>query len=290
MNFIDDAMKLATMPVPGPAAPDEHARAFAQMSIVELAGLWCSLQYVGLKEQSEESWAALLYFDQLPHEQPERAFALVLAVLRSEAHKSVLLELNAKLFTVLIHKHASRLIDEIEREAQGDARLRWLLGGVVWWAPNEGLRERILALADQDGWRHDRDARDAAEPIDFAKLSTDELARVWIDQNTKPHKDHDDNWMALQDYERELVADNPDAAIDLIVAILEVETDERVLGFLAAGLLENVISMRSIDRIEREAATNEKFRWLLGGVWYWSEPDELKARLDAVLMGQHWAN
>jgi hypothetical protein len=290
MSFVDEAMKLATMPIPGPGAPDDQSKIFEQMPIVELAGLWCSLQYVGLREQTEQSWAALLYFDQLPHERPERALALVLAVLRSEAHKSVLLELNAKLFTALIHQHASLLIDELEREARDDARLRWLLGGVVWWAPNEDLRERIIAIADQEAWRIDRDARDAAVPIDFAGLSTAELARIWVEQNTKPHKDQDDNWMALQDYERDLVGERPDAAIDLILEILRIETDERVLGFLAAGLLENVISLQSIARIEREATAHEKFRWLLGGVWYWNEPDELKTRLDGILQGQHWAN
>jgi len=28
---------------------------------------------------------------------------------------------------------------------------------------------------------------------------------------------------------------------------------------------------------------NESFRHLLGGVWYYSAPDELKARLDALI-------
>jgi hypothetical protein len=59
---------------------------------------------------------------------------------------------------------------------------------------------------------------------------------------------------------------------------------------LAAGLLEDVISMDTIDRIEREANADDKFRWLLGGVWYWNEPEPLKARLDAIVQGRHWDN
>jgi hypothetical protein len=62
-----------------------------------------------------------------------------------------------------------------------------------------------------------------------------------------------------------------------------------VLAVLAAGLLEDVISAKTIDRIEREAAANEKFRWLLGGAWYWhNNPESLKERLDAIVHGQHW--
>jgi len=57
---------------------------------------------------------------------------------------------------------------------------------------------------------------------------------------------------------------------------------------LAAGLIEDAVSVRTIDRIEKEAAANPKFRHLLGAVWYWDEPDELKARLDAIVQCEHW--
>ena len=52
---------------------------------------------------------------------------------------------------------------------------------------------------------------------------------------------------------------------------------------LAAGLLEDVIDMPVIDRIEREAAADPRFLALLRGVWYSRKPDEVKARLDAIL-------
>jgi hypothetical protein len=26
----------------------------------------------------------------------------------------------------------------------------------------------------------------------------------------------------------------------------------------------------------------------LGGVWYWEDPEPLKARLDAIVQGRHW--
>ena len=71
--------------------------------------------------------------------------------------------------------------------------------------------------------------------------------------------------------------------LDMILEVLKVETNERMLGYLAAGPLEDVIGMNTIDRVEREAAANERFQRLLGGVWYYRAPDELKARLDALI-------
>ena len=46
--------------------------------------------------------------------------------------------------------------------------------------------------------------------------------------------------------------------------------------------------LRLIDRIEREASVNKRFHDLLGGVWYYRAPDELKARLDALVGQNRW--
>jgi hypothetical protein len=283
MSFIDDAKAVATMAIPGPGTPEESRKVLDAMPMDGLAGLWCALQYLGMRDHTEEAWANILYFDALPHDAPERAFALVLTVLRSEAHKSVKMELNNKMMTTLVHVHGARLIDEIEGEARDNAALRWLLGGAHWWAPDDALKSRLAAIADEDSWHEDDDERDAAgEPIDFAALPLAELARAWLAQKCKPRKDQDANWMVLCDYERDLQEKDPDRMIDLILEILKIESDPHVLSYLAAGPLEDVISARTIDRIEREAAGNEAFRDLLRGVWYWNESDELKRRLDAI--------
>ena len=65
--------------------------------------------------------------------------------------------------------------------------------------------------------------------------------------------------------------------------MLKIETHPVLLSVLAAGLLEDVIDMRVIDRIEREAAADPRFLALLHGVWYSRKPDDVKARLDAIL-------
>jgi hypothetical protein len=82
--------------------------------------------------------------------------------------------------------------------------------------------------------------------------------------------------------------EDPEKAIDLILAILKIETNPALLSLLAAGPLEDVISMETIDRIEREALACKRFHTLLGGVWYYRASDELKARLDALVGENRW--
>ena len=116
---------------------------------------------------------------------------------------------------------------------------------------------------------------------------TRDILGVWIEQTDKPFKDHDANWSAFQDYQRELIEYDPDSALDLVVAVLKVETNPFLLSVLAAGLLEDVIDMPVMDRIEREAAADPRFLALLGGVWYSRKPDDVKARLDSIIGPRH---
>ena len=284
MSFIDDAMAAATMAVPGPGAPDEARAAFEAMPIAGLAARWRLLQFVGVKQQTEATWVATRYFSSLPHESPARAYDMVLAVLAAETDLSVRLRLHDVLST-LVHAHGASLVDRIVADAAGNAALRWLLGGGCWWTQDKAMEARLDAVAEIEGFRADLEAHKTRNaPIDFDALSIDELAQVWIEQTDKPFKDHDYNWQAFQDYQRELIEYDPDLALDLVVAVLKIETNPFLLSVLAAGLLEDVIDMPVIDRIEREAAADPRFLALLGGVWYSRKPDDVKARLDAILV------
>lgn len=289
MSFLDDARAAATMPVPGPGAPDDMQRMLDALPLAALADQWRALQSIGLRDRTEKTWAVSLYFNRLPHEAPERAFALVQEVLHSETDTAVLIELADDLMCALVNRHAGRLIDAIEAAANGDARLRWLLGGVYHWAGDDAIQARLARIADRRRWRADEMRHDHRTPaIDFAALTTAELARAWIEQKTKPNKDRDRNWFALMEHERDLVENDPEAMIDLVLAILEIERHPGVLSLLAAGPLEEAISLDTIARVEHEAARNERFRDLLGGVWYRSQPTELKARLDALVADRRW--
>jgi hypothetical protein len=231
MSFIEQAMALATMPVPGPGTPEETRKTFDAMPMAELAPVWCALQRLSRRDLTDGTWMVSSYFDSLPHDGPERAFELVLEVLRSETDKSVRMQLNRRIMTVLVYPHGPRMIDRIEAEARGNPNLRWLLGGVHWWGPDEAVKARIKAVADIEGWDADKEAHERPErPIDCESMSLSELARAWIEHHSKAEKDQDGNWDTLCDYESDLVGENPDKTIDWILEILKIEDNPMDLG------------------------------------------------------------
>jgi len=289
MGSTEDADMLALIAAaPELATPDDTEAFLDAMPISELASMWSALQRLSRRDQTGAAWSALLYFDHLPHKRPDRAFDLALEVLRSEQDKPTVMQLNDKFMLSLLYTHGAAMIERFEAEARQNAALRWLLGGIDF-GPDEPLTARIKAIADVNGWRADDLARRTPQrPLECEAMSVEALARAWIEQYSKSERDRDDNFFAVMDYERDLREEDPDKAIDLILAILKIESNPVLLSMLAAGPLEDVISMETIDRIEREASTNKCFHDLLGGVWYYRASDELKARLDALVGQNRW--
>ncbi len=119
----------------------------------------------------------------------------------------------------------------------------------------------------------------------FAALTIPQLARLWLDQKRKPIEHQDAAFTALEDYERKLLRESPDRIIDLILEILKTEATSDTLCLLEAGLVQDVIEERTIERIEREAAGNWMFRSLLRGASY-AMQGELKRRIDAIVQGR----
>ncbi|MFK4512570.1 DUF6869 domain-containing protein [Bradyrhizobium daqingense] len=289
MGLTDDTGLLEVIvAAPQLRTPDETEAFLDPMPISELASMWCALQRVSRRDQVGSVWALKLYFDRLPHHRPQRALDLVLEVLRTEADKPTVMQLNDKFLLSLLHAHGEAVIDRIEHEAMRNDRLRWLLGG-VHGAPDDPLMSRLAEHADGKAWQVDHLAqRTPREPLDCASLSTAALARAWVEQYSKSDRDQDDNLFAIMDFERDLREEDPDGLIDLVLEVLKIEANPVLLSLLAAGPLEDVINAATIDRIEREARVNERFRELLGGVWYYRAPDELKARLDALIGESRW--
>ena len=289
MGSTEEAKVLALIAAaPELGTPDDTDHFLNAMPVEDLASLWAVLQRLSRRDQTSGAWAAKLYFDHLPHRKPDRALELALEVLRSESDKPTVMQLNDKFMVALMYAHGAGVIDRIEAEAANNSRLRWLLGG-IHFGPDEALRDRIAAIADSRGWRKDANARrKPKQSLDCDSMSVPELARAWIEQYSKSDRDRDDNFFAMMDYERDLREEDPDKAIDMILAILEIETNPALLSLLSAGPLEDVISMETIDRIEREAQANKRFHDLLGGVWYYRASDELKARLDALIGENRW--
>ena len=289
MGSTEDAKVLAIVAAtPELGAPDDTDAFLNAMPVADLASMWCALQRLSRRDQTSGAWAAKLYFDHLPHRWPDRALDLALEVLRSESDKPTMMQLNDKFMLSLFYAHGAGVIDRIESETSHNARLRWLLGG-IHFGPDEPIKSRIEAIADTKAYRRDERARRTPKhPLDGEAMSVAELARAWVEQYSKSERDRDDNFFAMMDYERDLREEYPDRAIDLIVEILKIETNPVMLSLLAAGPLEDVISMETIDRIEREASADKRFHDLLGGVWYYRASDELKARLDALVGQNRW--
>jgi hypothetical protein len=283
MGSTEDAKMLAVIAAAGPLMTPGDSGAFLNaMPVTELASLWAVLQRLSRRDQTGGYWIAKIYCDHLPHQNPDRALDLALEVLRSETDKATVMQLNDKLMLPLIDARGDVVMERIEAAAKDNARLRWLMGG-VYLGPGERWMDRVAAIADAEGWRADQLAlRTPKVPLDCEAMSIPELARAWVEQYSNSDRDRDDNFLAMIDYERYLREENPDKAIDLIVEILSIETNLTLLSLLAAGPLEDVISMATIDRIEREASANPQFHNALGGVDYDRASDELKARLDAL--------
>ncbi|MBR0786038.1 DUF6869 domain-containing protein [Bradyrhizobium iriomotense] len=268
--------------------PDQTEAFLDSLPISELASMWCALQRVSRRDQAGSIWAIKLYFDHLPHRLPQTALDLVLEVLKTEADKPTVMQLNDKFLLALLYAHGPDVIAQIEREAAHNDRLRWLLGG-VHGDPDDPLMPRIARVADSEAWQADHLAqRTPREPLDCASMSVTDLARAWVEQYSRSERDQDDNLFTMMDYERDLHEDDPDRMIDLILEILKIESNPALLSLLAAGPLEDVISAGTIDRIEHEARINERFCDLLGGVWYYRASDELKTRLDALVGESRW--
>jgi len=285
----EDANILAVVASAPDMADHEDANAFFDaIPIPQLASMWGALQRLSRRDQAGSVWAAKVYFDHLPGDQPDRALDLVLEVLACEQDKPTVMQLNDKLMLSLMFAHGAEVIDRVEAEARGNAKLRWLLGGIRF-GTGKPFERRIDAIADRAAWEIDDVARHRPQvPLECESMSVAELARAWVEQYSKSDRDRDDNFFALMDFERDLREEDADRAIDLILAILDIETNPVLLSMLAAGPLEDVISMTSIDRIEREAKVNKRFHDLLGGVWYFRAPEELKARLDALIGDNRW--
>ena len=287
MVTAEDAIAVVAS-VPELAGDEEASAFFDALPIAQLATMWGALQRVSRRDQTGSVWAAKVYFDHLPGDQPDRALELVLEVLATEQDKPTVMLLNDKLMLSLMFAHGPELIGRVEAAARDNARLRWLLGGIRF-GTGKSFERRIEAIADRAAWELDDAARHRPQhSLDCQTMSVPALARAWVEQYSKSDRDRDDNFFVLMDFERGLREEDPDRAIDLILEILEIETNPVLLSMLAAGPLEDVISMTTIDRIEREAAANKRFASLLGGVWYFRAPAELKARLDALIGDNRW--
>ena len=79
--------------------------------------------------------------------------------------------------------------------------------------------------------------------------------------------------------------DEPDEIWKFILEVLKETNNEKVLSRLAAGPLENLLSLnpeRAYEQIEMEARKNDKLRAILGGLWQNLIPDDIWKKLQKI--------
>jgi hypothetical protein len=83
---------------------------------------------------------------------------------------------------------------------------------------------------------------------------------------------------------------DPETTWQLVLEVLRHDMTDDQKAILAAGPLESLLANHGdlvIDRVERESATNSRFRHLLGGVWKNAMSDSVWERVQSV-RGEAW--
>jgi len=277
---------------------EELVQAEARLAALPLADLvrgWREAGKVGLRERTSGVHRFSMYFDRLGHDDPERALAFIEAMVTDEPDDAlVALMAQDKLLSQLVHFNAARVIDGLEALAARLPRLRWLLGALAWafrggMVEDPAVARRLCALADEDAYKAwEADHKAGRESVDFTALPPTELARHWVvlTAYSPLERERDDNAAALFDHQWELGKDEPERALALVKEIVRIEAHPRMLGLLAAGLVEDLLAAHGpavIDAIEAEAHGNLRFRQMLAGVWTSGIDPQVAERLDNAI-------
>jgi hypothetical protein len=105
----------------------------------------------------------------------------------------------------------------------------------------------------------------------------------WATWVSDPNRDESKSseFIGWDEFDR-AVHDYPELAWKGILEALSQSRMEPHLGTLAAGPLEDLLSLHGdlvIERVEAEARSNTKFAQILGGVWKYKMSDEIWARV-----------
>lgn len=295
MGWCDEILRFPDPSVGETEAILSHEELDARLDSLPVADLvraWREVGTVNLRQQTAGTHAFVMYFDSLAHDNPERAIELIAAELDHEPDDEIVALLaEGKLLGQLLNVHALRVAGRLQELALRQPRLRWLMGRVAGsiaggLVTNSEAKRRLLAIADEPAFRKWRESRlSDDEPIDFAGLPLKDLAAAWVEITVRSDRDRerDGNWSALFDFQSDLVGNDPLAALELVKAILAIESDQNVLGLLAAGMLEDLLPDENgpvIDAVVAEAGRNPRFRDLLCGVWFYGMSPEVTERLE----------
>jgi hypothetical protein len=264
-----------------------------KLSIDDLRRAWRVVNLTRYVEQTEGTRFFASYFGGLGQNEPDRACDFISASLVNEPDDEQVALIGAgNLLGQLLLHHGAVAQTRLVPVATNSARMRWLLGS-AYWLIESGLDPEIAEimspLADRAAWEAWRE-ENREGVVDLASLDTAELASLWIDANSRSpiERERDDLHTAIFDFCFELARSDLDRALDLTLAVLARTEERRLLGLLAAGLLEDLVLSEDDDvltRIEAEAARDPRFRSLLGGVWLRRASAATAARIEKARAG-----
>jgi hypothetical protein len=96
--------------------------------------------------------------------------------------------------------------------------------------------------------------------------------------------EHDALFWAWQRVNK-LCTEEPEEALEFVLAVLAHDRSPRILSNLAAGPMEDLLARhphRMIEAVEAAARRNPQFASLLGGVWQNAIPDDIFNRVRAL--------
>lgn len=105
---------------------------------------------------------------------------------------------------------------------------------------------------------------------------------AWADAYIRVHEaeasldeTHPD-YLAAYEFMEELVGRRAEECWKGVLAVVSKRPSERVLGMLAAGIMEDLLEdsgTEFIDRIEEQASSDPVFKRMLGGIWESGAPE-----------------
>jgi hypothetical protein len=115
----------------------------------------------------------------------------------------------------------------------------------------------------------------------------DDLLNGYLAHAEAMSRDQESHYFWASEGMDRVIAADPEAAWELVKELVARAPDDAALAFVAAGPLEDLICKHPdavIDRVERRAAENARFRKALRAVWGWnSMPVAIRARLDTAV-------
>ncbi len=285
-----------------PMDAERHGAAMERLATLPLEALlrgWRELSLASLRDRTPGIDLFSRYFDGIGANDPERACDFILAEVAGESDDEVVaLIAREKLLMQLLHRHAARIAPKLEAAALAEPRLRWLLGGIAWaigggMIEDEEAKALLLPVADKATWKAWLDRSEEPTNPAFVEMPIAGLARAWVEITPRSpvERERDEAFRILFDYQRDLVSEDPLRGLALVKEVLRIETHGRLLAVLAAGLLEDLICTEAeavIAAVETEAREDERFRRLLGGVWYSRVSPEVARRIDEAKSAQAW--